>query len=366
MADFKDEISPAVVARLADAFVAVRPDFPRDTFVAAAVDGLDRLELMARVRHVAAALRAALPADVDDAARVVAAVADDARLDGWAGLPVGFAVADAGADHPDVALPVLALLTRRFSSEFTVRPFVERHPAVTFAHLERWAVDPDEHVRRLVSETTRPRLPWAGVLRGLVADPAPTLPLLDRLHDDPSEYVRRSVANHLNDIAKDHPDLAVEVARRWQTTGTPGAAWVVRHALRTLVKKGHPGALALLGYGPPDGVRLTGLSVSPAELAVGSGTDLAFTLTATSATRVVVDYAVHHAGARGVRGPKVFKLTTRDLAAGTPERFRRTHAFREVSVRRIHPGEHRIDVLVNGRVLGTATVLVTAAQGTTA
>jgi 3-methyladenine DNA glycosylase AlkC len=188
---------------------------------------------------------------------------------------------------------------------------------VTFAYLHRWARDPDEHVRRLVSEGTRPRLPWAGRLRGLIADPSPTIPLLDALFDDPSAYVRRSVANHLNDIARDHPAVALACARRWLATGSDRATWVARRGLRTLIKGGDPAALALLGFDHGAAVSLEALAVTPARLPVGGEVTIAFTLAAPDGpARTVVDYVVHHAGARGARRPKVFKLTTRTIHPG--------------------------------------------------
>jgi 3-methyladenine DNA glycosylase AlkC len=301
-----------------------------------------------------------LPAEFPAAAAVLKKATDSPSLTGWMTLPCGHYVAEYGLDQPDVALPLLARLTPRFSSEGPLRPFIERHPEVTFAYLHRWARDPDEHVRRLVSEGTRPRLPWAGQLRGLIADPGPTIPLLDALVDDTSEYVRRSVANHLNDIAKDHPAVALACARRWLATGGDRATRVVRHGLRTLVKRGDPAALALLGFDYGAAVALDALdalAVTPARLPVGGEVTIAFTLSARDGpARTVVDYVVHHAGARGARRPKVFKLTTRTLRPGRPQSFVRRHRFREVSVRKIYPGTHRIEVQVNGRVLGGADV----------
>jgi 3-methyladenine DNA glycosylase AlkC len=125
-------------------------------------------------------------------------------------------------------------VTPRWSSEWPLRPFIEAHPDITYAYLHRWAGDPDEHVRRLVCEGTRPRLPWASHLRGLIANPTPEVALLDKLVDDESDYARRSVASHLNDIAKDHPDIALDCARRWLAPGGDRATWV-RHGLRTMI-----------------------------------------------------------------------------------------------------------------------------------
>ena len=357
MADFKDEISPQMVRALAGHLAQAWPAFPVDAFVDDASSALGHLELMDRVRHVAAALGRHLPQDFVAAAEVLDGTLAEPGFSGWMMLPCGFFVAAAGIDEPDVALPLLARLSPRLSSEGPVRPFIERYPELSHEYLLAWARDPDEHLRRLASEGSRPRLPWAPRLAAFVRDPAPVLEVLDLLRDDPSEYVRRSVANNLNDISKDHPDLAMAVARRWLEAGGDHVPEVVRHGLRSLVKKGDAEALALLGFDGDAPVRLLDLTAEPARLAIGEAVELSFTLVAGGApAAVVVDYRVSHAGARGPRAAKVFKLTTCTLEPGVPRRFRRRHAFREVTVRRLYPGVHRLEVQVNGRVLGGVDV----------
>jgi 3-methyladenine DNA glycosylase AlkC len=352
----KDQISPELVRALARDVERAWPGFDREGFVAAAAGGLEELELLARLSHIARALGDHLPDSFAEAAAVLDRALASETLTGWITLACNEYVATHGIEEPDTALPLLARLTPRWSSESAIRPFIERHPELTFRYLRRWATDPDEHVRRLVSEGTRPRLPWAPQLRSLRADPRPALELLDQLVLDRSEYVRRSVANHLNDISKDHPGLALETARRWQRRGADG---VVRHGLRTLLKQGDPQALALLGFDPEAAVTLEDLSVTPARVAIGGTVEIAFTLAAGEApAEVMVDYRIHHAGARGPRSAKVFKLTTRTLQPGRPQRIARRHTFREVSVRRIHPGVHLVEVQVNGRVVAAAEVLV--------
>ena len=356
MAALKDRISPRLVADLADELARAHPAFPRERFAAAATSGLEELELLARVTHIARALGDALPEPFADAAAVLDRALDSATLTSWMTLPCNEYVATHGIDEPDIALPLLARLTPRFSSESAIRPFIERHPEVTFAHLRRWLGDPDEHVRRLVSEGTRPRLPWAPQLRSLRADPRPAIELLDHLVGDESAYVRRSVANHLNDIAKDHPELAVSTAQRWRALGADA---VVRHGMRSLVKQGDARALALLGYDPEAQVALQDLTATPGRVEIGGTVELAFTLAVhKEPVPVMVDYRVHHAGARGPRSAKVFKLTTATLQPGAPRTITRRHAFREVSVRRIHPGPHLVEVQVNGRVLGGVEIQV--------
>lgn len=359
MAAFKDQVSPASIAELGEVVVGVWAPFERNRFVAVATDGIEALELMARVDQVARALWATLPASFSEAASVVAKVARAEGLAGWAALGVNRYVALAGIDHPDLALPLLAALTSRGSSEFAIRPFIERHPAHTFEVLSRWVSDPDEHVRRLVSEGTRPRLPWGGVLRALVVDPSPSIALLERLVDDESAYVRRSVANHLGDIAKDHPALAVDLAHRWRSR--PHGDWVVRHGLRLLVKRGDPGALAVLGFSHVHQVRLVSLEVEPTVVPIGGAVVLRAVLEADESTDAVIDYVVHYQGAKGRKAGKVFKAVTRRIEPGEALRIERRHRFEHVSIRRIVPGPHRVEVQVNGQVLGGVEIEVVEA-----
>jgi 3-methyladenine DNA glycosylase AlkC len=359
MAAIKDEISPQLAARLASELTAAWPAFPTEPFGRDLDDALAPLELMARVDLLTERLVDALPGDFDTAAKVLWGTLDSPSFTGWMTLPCGNYVARAGIDRPEVALPLLAGLTPRWSSEGPIRPFIERHPDLTYEHLRRWVSDPDEHVRRLVSEGTRPRLPWAPRIRRLIADPGPNIELLDRLVDDPSPYVRRSVANHLNDIAKDHPDLTLDLARRWLPPGE-GAAWAVRHGLRTLVKQGDPRALAVLGVAPDADIRLTALTVDRDTVTIGDA--VTFTLTieldGTTNADALVDYRVHYMGPNGPRRPKVFKLTRRRLAPGQPTSVTRRHRFEHVSIRRIHSGRHALDIQVNGRILGSVQINV--------
>jgi hypothetical protein len=186
MADVKDEISARLATGLARELSTAWPAFPGEPFTDGISDALSPLALTGRVELLADRLVDALPGDFDTAAKVLWAALESPTFTGWMTLPCGTYVARAGIDHPDIALPLLAGLTPRWFTEAPIRPFIECHPTLTYQHLHRWAHDPDEHVRRLVSEGTRPRLPWAPRLRGLIADPTPNIELLDQLADDPS------------------------------------------------------------------------------------------------------------------------------------------------------------------------------------
>jgi 3-methyladenine DNA glycosylase AlkC len=364
----KLRLDAALVRDAAQHLQRAWPGFDRARFTALALDGLDALELKPRARHIASALDATLPDDFDRlAATIEASLApprsDDtlpatgaAGLAGWIVWPLTELIAARGLAHPERALAALHALTQRWTAEWAIRPFIERHPALAFETLQRWTHDPSPHVRRLVSEGSRPRLPWGLQLRSLVADPSPTLPLLHALQDDASAYVRRSVANHLNDIAKDHPGVVAD----WLAAHLPGAppqrVALLRHASRTLVKAGDARVLAAWGIGAP----LRGeaaLTITPRRIVLGGAVTLDVVLRSTSrrAQRLVVDYAVHHVKADGSTSAKVFKGWVVELAPGEERRLAKTHAVRPISTRRYHPGRHRVTLQVNGRAAAEAT-----------
>jgi hypothetical protein len=178
------------------------------------------------------------------------------------------------------------------------------------------------------------------------------------LVDDPSPYVRRSVANHLNDITKDHPDISLDVAQRWLTCGD-GAAWAVHHGLRSLVKRGDVRALGLLGVRANTEVGLADFVLDRSTIRIGDSVTFTFTLVVPPGSEpadCIIDYRVHFAGVRGTKAPKVFKLTRRRVESGRPLNISRRHRFEHVSIRRILPGLHQIDLQVNGNILGSVSL----------
>jgi 3-methyladenine DNA glycosylase AlkC len=370
---FKLLLNPPLVRAAGAALQRVWPAFDRRAFERHALRGLDALEMKARAMQIADALEATLPADFDTACSAIeAALAPPLPVDGatagrdpgdglagWVVWPLGEFVARRGLDHPERALRALHALTQRLTAEFAIRPLIVRHPELVLATLQRWTSDPSPHVRRLASEGSRPRLPWGLRLQSLVADPTPTLPILAALQDDPSEYVRRSVANHLNDIAKDHPDLVVDWVRMHLRDATPARRALLAHASRTLVKQGHAPMLALWGAGRAFEGRCT-VKVAPRRIAVGD--NVTFTLsmqsTAKSEQALLIDYAVHHVKANGATSAKVFKGWKLTLGAGQARTLARRHSFRPVTTRRYHAGRHAIELSINGRVEATATVML--------
>lgn len=350
---FRDLLDTAAVVGLAGHVLRAWPAFPADRFVAQATDGLGALGLKDRVRHVGTALHAALPPRWEEAVGVLVAslpppLADDGAVtvNGFQLWPVLYVVEGFGADDPATSLPALREMTRRFSAEFAIRPLLARHPEPTWAALEAWASDADPHVRRLVSEGSRPRLPWGMRLQDAVRDPSRGLALLDRLVDDPSAYVRRSVANHLGDVAKDHPERAVAVARRW-VGERPDRDPLVRHGLRDLLKKGHAGALALVGH-DGGGVEVTDVRVERVEVRVGEPIEVHARVVAHEGGTVRVDAVWSWPGARGGWSSRTFRGPVKTLAAGEEWAPRVRISTRPVTTRPLRPGPQRVRLRVNG------------------
>ena len=328
-------------------------------FVRDALDGLESLELIARGSHVAAVMRRHLPAPYEEAVEIIIRSFGDehggSESFGFAPfrfLPHAHFIASHGLDHFELSMRAQHELTRRFTAEWSVRPYLVRHPERTLALLREWARDPNVHVRRLVSEGTRPRLPWAPRLGAFQRDPTPVLALLELLKDDPERYVQRSVANNLNDIGKDHPDVVVALCRRWLEAATEGRRWIVRHALRSLVKQGHPGALAIFGAGATPRVRVEHVRLTPKRVTIGGS--LAFTFdvrsTAAEAQSLLVDYAVFFVKGNGGRRPKVFKLKQVTLAARESAHLAGRVSLAPMTTRTPYPGRHAIEARINGVV----------------
>lgn len=358
---FKNLISPATVEAYAQALPALAPGFDADAFRAATLPHLEARELKDRVRLLADALHAHLPGPYPQAlAALLGLVGPPADLEqknqfAFQLWPVTDFVERYGLSHPEASLDALHTLTQRFSGEFAIRPYLLRHRDLTLARLHTWTEDPSPHVRRLVSEGTRARLPWGQRLQPFIDDPAPVLALLEALRADPHPYVRRSVANNLNDLSKDHPARVVATCDRWlQQVQGPQTRALVDRALRGLVKQGRADALALHGAGGAEGLALTALTVSP-RVVLGGQLELDFTVHNPHDAPVpaVIDLVLHFRKADGSLRPKVFKGTRLDLPPGARAVHKRL-PLRPVTTRRHQPGTQRVEVQVNGRVLGGA------------
>lgn len=339
------------------------PGFDSDLFLTTALQGLEPLGLMARLDHIADAIQDQLPQDFSAMAECLVAAMpaplDPSLTDNDFGRFIhavpGILAVRHGLERPDQALNLLHSATQRFSMEFYIRPFLDRWPDDVLERLADWAEDDNYHVRRLVSEGTRPRLPWGKALR---LDPMRAVSLLDQLHADPTRYVTRSVANHLNDLTRKNCAVVVDRVTIWRGAGRQCAKeldWMTRHALRGAIKRGETGALTVLGY-DPDADLTAGLHISNPTVVMGDALMFELSLIAPVAANVLVDYRIGFAGGR----TKVFKFATLELKAGVPTTINKRHKLKaEASTFKLFPGAHRLIIQVNGidRAEGSFDVL---------
>ncbi|SFQ94852.1 DNA alkylation repair protein [Poseidonocella sedimentorum] len=352
----KDQLfNAATLGDLAAEYAAL-PGFDPARFLAEVLPGLEGRGLLERLDWIADCIEARLPADFPAMCEALEAAMppplDPARQDNDFGrfihaVPGILAVRHGLDGHRDRALALLRRATKRFSMEFYIRPFLNHYPEHVLATLRDWARDENYHVRRLVSEGTRPKLPWA---RGLTIDPQSAVPLLDILHADQTRYVTRSVANHLNDLSKIAPDLVLERLGDWAEGGQQAPdemRWMTRHALRTAVRRGEPGALRLLGFDPE--IPVAAVLSLPAQARIGESLAVEVTLTAARDLPVVVDYRIAFHRPSGASGEKVFKLKSARLTANAPLTLRKVHKLKaDATTFTLHPGPHRVVVQVNG------------------
>ena len=359
----KDHLFNAdTVGRLATEFAAALPTFDPVRFQAEVMAGLPDRALMERMEWIADCLEPQLASDFSTlAAQLEAAMPpplDPTRRDDDFGhfihaMPGILAVRHGLEHYRERALDLIHAATQRFSMEFYIRPFLNRWPEETLERLTRWADDENYHVRRLVSEGTRPRLPWA---RAVSLLPEQTLPLLTRLHADPTRYVTRSVANHLNDIARRDPDLVIATLCDWASEGRQDAKelqWITRHALRVLVKQGHSGALSFLGY--RDDLPVEADLRLAEQVHIGDLLEIACELRAAQSLPVMVDYRIRFLRPGGKHVKKVFKLKATEVAADQPLQLAKRHRLKgDARTFRLYPGAHRITLQVNGRDVAQA------------
>ncbi len=310
--------------------------------------------LKERMRHITLAIHDFLPGDYEQALGILRQAAPKMGHYGFQNVSFPDFVELYGLEDWLASIPALEQFTQLVSAEFAVRPFIVRDLERMMAQMLAWAGHEQDSVRRLATEGCRPRLPWGIALPALQADPAPILPILSRLRNDPSESVRRSVANNLNDISKDQPETVVNLLSDWQDEGHKEIAWITNHALRTLVKQGHPQALELLGYPADPLVTVQGLGIEPATLAIGEELTLSFEVISSGQEEqnLMIDYVVYLMRANGRQTPKVFKLSKRTLAPGQHLQLRKKHSFRPVTTRKYYPGTHALELQINGRRFG--------------
>lgn len=358
----KDGLGVHAVKRIAKSVALVVPGFNAKVFQKDAERGLDELELKARVHHLIAVLHRhydlpfkKLSKHLQDLPDVWDRGSAADNKAGFAAWPLIDYVAVHGLQHPNEALKTLEKLTPLFSAEFAIRPFIQQHVDLTYKTLLKWCEHPSEHVRRLASEGSRPRLPWGMRLPQFIKNPDPLLAILEKLKADDSLYVRRSVANNLNDISKDNPEWMISLCESWLADSHQHTHWIVKHSLRSLVKAGDVRVFPLLGYAAKPNVVLNGLQLDKDKIAVGDSVGFSCVITGGNKPQnLVVDYIVYFMKSNGKLAPKVFKLKNIVLAAGESIAIIKSHSFKPITTRRYYAGEHQIAIQVNGKEMTRA------------
>ncbi|MCI2253619.1 DNA alkylation repair protein [Domibacillus sp. PGB-M46] len=347
MADLKDIYNNDFIDSLADALERADLSFNRKAFLNCVYqEEWESLALKQRVRQLSTAMYKGINKPFPKALPVLLDAAPSFKQ--LEGLVFPDYVEQYGLAFWEKSMDALARLTVYSTSEFAVRPFLLQDQERMLSQMMKWTKSSNEHIRRLASEGARPRLPWAHSIPAFKQDPAPLFVLLEPLMQDDSLYVRKSVANHLNDISKTHPDLVIEFIRRRYGQQHPYTDWILRHAARTLLKQGNKDVLHLFGYPGSEHVSVQRLTLEKRTVVIGEALHFSVELHAALDTKVRVEYAIDYMKKNGRPSRKVFQLSDTHLAAGQSKVIVRTQSFRDMTTRKHYAGEHTLVILVNG------------------
>jgi len=357
MEKLKNIFSKSALQTIAREITQTYPQFPQEKFVEKTWRTIRDLELKDRIREISRSLSVFLPQDFEKAVGILQrTVKSDQNPDGIQGFlawPFLQFIEDFGLDHFEVSINSIREMTSSMSGEFAIRPFLIRYPEKTLKVLRSWTQDPNHHVRRLVSEGSRPLLPWGQQLPQMKKEPELSFDLLRRLKGSEELYVKKSIANHLNDISKNHPDKLLQELRLWRKESPQNdhLEWIFRHGLRTLVKKGHQPSLQFLGY-RGSLAKLEKLEISPKQLKLGQTLKVQASLLFEGSGMLMLDYAIHHKKANGSLTAKVFKWKKLKVKKGHSQTFQKNHPIKKITTRTYYSGEQILEIFCNGISVG--------------
>jgi 3-methyladenine DNA glycosylase AlkC len=350
----KDIYSPAFYDRLSDILLETVPSFDKKKFTTQIFDkDFEHKELKARMKHTAQILHPFLPEDYGQTVDLLFEIITGLRKnktgeDGLAFMFLPDYIETYGMNDYENSVRAIEFITQFVSCEFSVRPFILKYGDRMLAQMTAWSLHENHKVRRLSSEGTRPRLPWAMALPELKRNPAPVLPLLENLKNDPSEWVRRSVANHINDIAKDNPDVVIEMAKRWKGLHKETDA-IIKHGCRTLLKQGHPEILKHYGLESKD-IQVTEFEISTPVTLIGGDLHFSYYLhnQEQKEQAIRLEYGLYYRRQNGTLSKKVFKISEKVYQAGEKVKVSRKQSFKLITTRKFYPGLQQLSVIVNG------------------
>lgn len=346
------------LTHFSDAIQAVYKDFDRKKFLQLIYDEFwDTLELKAKMRHTTKCLHDTLPENYIEALVILVKAAPEIK--GFEAMTLPDYVEQFGMGYWEESLNALGHFTKYSSSEFAIRPFLDQKPKVAMHYMLKWAESKHENVRRFASEGCRPRLPWAMILPKFIIDPKPVIAVLEKLKNDESEFVRKSVANNLNDISKDHPDLVMDICVKWYGYNDR-TNWIVKHACRTLLKQGNTRAMRLFGFGDPAKLEIENLKFDTSKIKIGESVSFSFELLnkEDQECKIRLEYAIDFMKSNGKHSRKIFQIIEKEYKPGK-HLLKRKHSFANLSTRKHYPGLHKISIIVNGEVKAETSLDIT-------
>lgn len=361
----RDVFNKNLVIKIGNQLKQVHGKFDLESFVQVGSDFDSEFGFKERAHQITKALTLYLPNDFSDSAKIIKSTfspLNETKEENWDSfiyMPYGLFVEQYGCNENtlEVAFDLLKEITMRFTSEFAIRAFIIEFPEQTISKLKAWSKHENHHVRRLVSEGSRPRLPWAQAIVKFKNDPTPALELLEVLRNDDSKYVQKSVANHINDITKDNPKIALSVLARWKKENNPNTNWIVKHALRSELKKGTPKALEILGYSLSPNIEIRNFNLNTDRIKVGDYLTFEFEVVnmGEEIEHLMVDYICHFMKANGKTAPKTFKISSKKLKPNESFSVKKKQSFKLISTRKMYSGEHQIEIFINGKSFDVKT-----------
>jgi 3-methyladenine DNA glycosylase AlkC len=352
----KDIYSPVFYDNFTNVVSNVIPAFDKAKFLKLIFDkNWENRELKDRMKHTSGVLKQFLPENFEKATDTIQNIITELRQQQFQETSVEFMffphyIETFGLDHFNTSIKTFEFVTQFTSCEFAVRPFIIKYKDKMINQMLRWSLHESHHVRRLASEGARPRLPWAIALPELKKNPTPILPILENLKTDSSEYVRRSVANNLNDISKDNPNIVISIAKQWKGCGKETEA-IIKHGCRTLLKQGHPEILKYYGLNVSNKIQVKDFKILTPKVKIGGNLKFSFTLTNTEndAQTVRIEFAIYYLRKYGQHSKKVFKISERNIKQNEKIIFDKSQSFRVITTRKFYEGQQKLSIIINGQ-----------------
>ncbi|CAL2085860.1 3-methyladenine DNA glycosylase AlkC [Tenacibaculum sp. 190524A02b] len=355
---FKNIYNDRFFERFTNIVLAIQPNFNKTQFIKDIyTDNWEQKELKQRMRHITTVLNTHLSPNFEQNVELLIAVIQYIEQNNikqesieYMFLPDFIEVY--GMNHYNVSVKAMEQITQFTSCEFAVRPFIIAYPDKMLTQMKAWSTHKHPMVRRLATEGCRPRLPWAMALPELKKDPTPILPILETLKGDVSESVRRSVANNLNDISKDNPEIVMQLAKKWMGTSKE-IDWVVKHASRTLLKQGNSEIMELFGFGSIENIKITDFNIHTPKVSIGNYLEFSFKLKNISSppSKIRLEYGLYYQKANGTLSKKVFKISEKQYDGQSTTAITRKQSFKIITTRRYHVGLHQVSLIINGQEL---------------